>query len=624
MSALDQAIIKAYAKDRPAAASGSAVSPAREAATPALPSRASSVDQLYRDGALYRFERQPVASRAAPRVPAPHLPLLPPTSPRRNVRRSMLRLLAANQASVQLETPPETPPKIARKVIIRHISHAAAPPPLGILRPVTEGALERPAAIRDDDNLQAELPPEKFAEEQEIPAIPSPAPQVAPLNVAVDQAISLDVRAEWLHESSLAPMLLLADGMSATQHPAYAQVMVQVDALGAAIVETQSLETIRLADVADPTVAAPFPTKSLEDADEPRSKVYFDTPHVQGRHRPHMRFPAPAVVPEPTAAAAEPPAGSETSSVPIALEQLAAPVDEVIEPVTAALADITAVAQLQEFELQPLADELPFAEAFEAALASDLIPLADEPVPEPSTEEAPVDPRAARPAIPVWEVDRFHWPKTCEKLLADESGYLATAGDKLLAAVQDGLRVLGVTGSRRGEGRSTLALCLARAAAKAGIQVAVMDADFARPQLASKLGLETAFGWQDAALGKIPLSEAAIKSLADNITVLPLESSAATRRLSLADPRATATIRAAAATFELVILDLGPVAAGEELAFPRGEGCPLDAAIVVRDLRFATASEGEVVGHMLHDLGVEAVGIAENFVIEEELPATSV
>jgi Mrp family chromosome partitioning ATPase len=151
-----------------------------------------------------------------------------------------------------------------------------------------------------------------------------------------------------------------------------------------------------------------------------------------------------------------------------------------------------------------------------------------------------------------------------------------------------------------------------------------MDADFARPQIASKLGLETAHGWQDAALGKIPLSEAAIKSLADDITVLPLESSSVVKRLSLADPRVTATIRAVAATFELVILDLGPIQAGERIAFPRDEASPLDAAIVVRDARFSTTIEGEIIGHMLQDLGVEAVGIAENFVIDEEIPATSV
>jgi hypothetical protein len=151
-----------------------------------------------------------------------------------------------------------------------------------------------------------------------------------------------------------------------------------------------------------------------------------------------------------------------------------------------------------------------------------------------------------------------------------------------------------------------------------------MDADFARPQLASKIALEVAYGWQDAALGRIPLSEAAIKSIQDGVTALPLESALVSRGLSLADPRVTATIRAAAATFELLILDLGPIGPGEHLAFPPGENCPLDAAIVVRDLRFATATESGVLCESLQDAGIEAVGIAENFVIEDELPATSV
>jgi Mrp family chromosome partitioning ATPase len=222
------------------------------------------------------------------------------------------------------------------------------------------------------------------------------------------------------------------------------------------------------------------------------------------------------------------------------------------------------------------------------------------------------------PAAPVWEVDRFHWPRTCEKLLADKSGYLACAGEKLVAAARDGLKTLAITGSRRGEGRTTLALCLARAAAKAGIHVALLDADFARPMLASRLGLEIAHGWQDAALGHIPLSEAAVKSLADNVTVLPLEITSARRSLSLSDPRVTATLRAAAATFELVIVDLGPLGPGEGIVFPAGERCPLDAAVVVRDLRFASGEESQDVGERLSDAGIEAVGVAENFVAEEE------
>lgn len=267
-------------------------------------------------------------------------------------------------------------------------------------------------------------------------------------------------------------------------------------------------------------------------------------------------------------------------------------------------------------------------------LASDLIPHTSpgklppidagspkEVVPPPAAShtdsESPTTP-SARP--PVWEVDRFHWPRTCQKLLADEEGYLAQAGEKLRAAVQDGMRILAITGSRRGEGRSTLALCLARVAARAGLNAAVMDGDFARPQLASKLGVEVAHGWQDAALGTIPLSEAAIWSREDALTLMPLTMGPATRSLSLADPRVTATLRAAAATFDLVVLDLGPIAPGEMLAFPPGEACPLDAAIVVRDTRLTEPAESEAVGRMLQAAGLEAVGIAENFVVAEEAP----
>ncbi len=243
----------------------------------------------------------------------------------------------------------------------------------------------------------------------------------------------------------------------------------------------------------------------------------------------------------------------------------------------------------------------------------------------PVVESAPLEPAVPeptvpkRPYIPLWEVDRFTWPALCDKLMHDPNGYFASASQKLLSVVRGGLKVLGITGSRRGEGRTTLALCLARAAAQAGIHVALVDADFARPQLATMLGLETAYGWQEAATGKIPLSEAAVKSLADRLTVLPLEVSTTSAPLSLADPRVTATLRATAATFELVIVDLGPLGATTEVLFPPGESCPLDAAVVVRDTRYASVNESRLAGDRLYDAGIEAVGIAENFVTQPEL-----
>src|SRR5204862_7147872 len=102
------------------------------------------------------------------------------------------------------EAPSESP-RIARKVIIRHISHAAAPPPLGILR--SGAAMHRSG--------QAELPPETIADEPTPlpPTYPLPvvAPQVAPLNIALADISPIQVRGEWDHEAAMAPMVLIAD-----------------------------------------------------------------------------------------------------------------------------------------------------------------------------------------------------------------------------------------------------------------------------------------------------------------------------------------------------------------------------------------------------------------------------
>jgi Mrp family chromosome partitioning ATPase len=487
-------------------------------------------------------------------------------------------MLAANSSVGAPETPPEPPPRIARKVIIRHISHAAAPPPLGILR-------AGPSAI---PSIESELPPETIINEPAptAPTNPLPSvPQIAPLNVAFDNISPIQVRGAWDHDAALAPMVLVSNVKP--QDAPSTLVNVQLDALATAEEAANAWNLRRPDALASDPAAMPFAAKSLDDCEEPRIQIRFDSPHAHSRQRPHAKF---GMTQEEKAAASDSPAVPE------------------IQP---------------EPELH-ITEDLDFAESPDEPLASDLIPPGDEITNKVSEESSPKPASAAKPAVPLWEVDRFHWPRTCEKLFADEHGYLSRAGEKLLAAMQDGLKVLAITGSRRGEGRTTLALCLARAAAQAGIQVAVMDADFARPQLASKVALEITYGWQDAALGQIPLSEAAVKSLADNITLLPLEPSTAARSLSLADPRVTATIRAAAATFELLILDLGPLTSSDRVAFPPDEKCPFDAAIVVRDLRFATASESERLGHTLHDAGVEAVGIAENFVIEDEIPATSV
>jgi Mrp family chromosome partitioning ATPase len=636
MSALDQAFIKAYAKDPAADSAPVAVVasvPMRPTAATARRASAHQVEQLYHDGALYRVETPRVAGRAAV-VPQPHGAMLPPTSPRRTVRRSVLRLLA-NQAATGLpELPPGPPQRVARKVIIRHISHSATPAPLGRLRStLTQSFAAEPEALyapepRPSPKPAAELPPETIADEPPaaapLPALPSPAtaapivsPNTAPLNVALDEVPQFAVQGYWKQGEPAPATLVVADAVHLPEIDSAPLVTVSLDSLIAAEVAIRQHRAADNAVAAEPAMTR-FAAKALDDHDQSQVTFRVDAEHPQPAPRPHARF-RPAEEQEETLVTLPPPAvqAPPTEQAPVEIEQSAeAPTVQEVAYVEAEAIDELATAP-------EAALDLTFAEPLAGRSPDDLMLLDSEPADE-ATLLDDEDPPSAAKQSPLWEIDRFQWPRTCQKLFADEHSYLAHASGKLLAAVQDGLKVLAITGSRRGEGRSTLALCLARSAAQAGIQVAVMDADFARPQLASKIGLEIAYGWQDAALGKVPLSEAAVKSLADNITVLPLETSAAGRSLSLADPRVTATVRAAAATFELLILDLGPIGPGEALAFPPGERCPLDAAIVVRDLRFATAAESEAIGQGLQDAGVEAVGIAENFAVEEELPVTSV
>ncbi len=601
MSALDQALTKAYAKNRAPVTASPVAMPAKDSRQAPQAPRASvvnAVERIYHDGSLYRVESHGAGKRAAGGPPPAHLTTLPPTSPRRSVRRSLLRMLAAQPTAIPAE-PQESPPRVARKVIIRHISHSAAPPPLGLLRSAAPipPALFIPPAPPMPRPPQVELPPEVFTEEPAPKNSPPAKPEHAPLNLDSASVGPIDVCGDWNYEGALAPQVLIAN-TDKSETP-WAVVSVELDAMTA--IETAARESAEQAArlLANAAVAS-FAAKSLEDHEEPRPRFRLDSAHASSVPTSHAKFPVSATD------------ESELLEI-VPLESTS----EAIEELQLTLDEAATI----ESELP----ELTFAEAAPEALASDLKP-AEAPVAQTVEGTSPAAESIAdvKPASPLWEVDQFHWPRTCEKLFADDQGYLARAGDKLLAAVQDGLRVLAITGTRRGEGRTTLALCLARAAARAGVQVAVMDADFARPQLASKIALDVAYGWQDAALGKIPLSEAAIKSLQDRVTVLPLESAAVTRGLSLADPRVTATIRAAAATFELLILDMGPTSTSEQLTFPPGEACPFDAAIVVRDLRFATATESQSVGEALQDTGVEAVGIAENFVIEDEIPATSV
>ena len=197
---------------------------------------------------------------------------------------------------------------------------------------------------------------------------------------------------------------------------------------------------------------------------------------------------------------------------------------------------------------------------------------------------------AEAPLCPAFETQRFHWPRKVEVLIAAAGGDFAAFAEELEDRSRAGRKTLLVTGTERGEGRTTLVLALARLAANRGLRTVVVDLDLHSPQVAEQLGIRPELGWDDVQAERLRIDEALIESIDDRVTLLPL-------RNGYANPRAlagTGFLRAATdrlrAEFDVVLLDVGPLGDDGDtidLAAALG-GCTLDDALVVRDRRRVT------------------------------------
>jgi Mrp family chromosome partitioning ATPase len=216
---------------------------------------------------------------------------------------------------------------------------------------------------------------------------------------------------------------------------------------------------------------------------------------------------------------------------------------------------------------------------------------------------------------PAFETRRFQWPRNVEVLIAAAGGEFATFAEQLEERCREGCRTLLVTGTERGEGRTTLVLALARLAANRGLRTVAVDVDLQAPQLAEQLGVRPETGWDDAQAERLSVADALIESLDDRLSLLPL-------RGGFANPRALAGggfLRDAVAclreNFDLILLDVGPLgddAAAIDLAAALG-GCSLDDALVVRDRRRISSKQLHETCRRTAALGVRHWDVVENF-----------
>jgi Mrp family chromosome partitioning ATPase len=221
---------------------------------------------------------------------------------------------------------------------------------------------------------------------------------------------------------------------------------------------------------------------------------------------------------------------------------------------------------------------------------------------------------AAGSPQPALEVDEVRWPPICKSLLTSHAQAFEGLRSQLQPDLEAGRKVIAITGAVRGEGRTTLALCLAKHWIAGGIKVAIVDADFSSPQIASQLGLGIESGWETALEGQNHVWDVMIESKTDRLAILPLNSPPAKDAVPNLPLRVAANLLELAEQYELVIVDAGPMTSGSITEIWLQPGSGIDGWIVVHDERRGSAAALANLTLRLADAKQMQLGIAEMLV----------
>jgi succinoglycan biosynthesis transport protein ExoP len=123
-------------------------------------------------------------------------------------------------------------------------------------------------------------------------------------------------------------------------------------------------------------------------------------------------------------------------------------------------------------------------------------------------------------------------------------------------------KVIGLTSSLPNEGKSTLAISLARLISQGGGKVVLVDGDLRNPVLSKRLTPVAQTGVVEAILGKTKLEDAIWRDAATGLNFLPAVNFARNAQTSdiLSSPQAEAIFRELRNAYDYVIVDLSPLA----------------------------------------------------------------
>ena len=200
-----------------------------------------------------------------------------------------------------------------------------------------------------------------------------------------------------------------------------------------------------------------------------------------------------------------------------------------------------------------------------------------------------------------------------EQLIRRCGAQLQPAVRTLLAADDAGRSLHGVGAQVAGTGCTTLVACLARLLVDAGKTVAIVDANFAKPGLASHLGLAAETGWEDVLSGRVSLAEAVVHSLGDRVSLLPLAIGGPAAASRLETIHASVTAGVLRYHYDIVLFDLGVVACPQQGPIARRviQQCRLDGALVASG-RGAAAAQPQQLLRSAPELATICLGVVEN------------
>jgi succinoglycan biosynthesis transport protein ExoP len=129
------------------------------------------------------------------------------------------------------------------------------------------------------------------------------------------------------------------------------------------------------------------------------------------------------------------------------------------------------------------------------------------------------------------------------------------------AFVSEGTKVLALTSALAGEGKTTTAICFARAAARAGAKVLMIDCDIRQRSLTRELKLDVETGLWEALTTGLRRASMIVTDPVGKVDILPVTGREATQDNVVGSPAMRTLLDELRADYDLIILDCPPVLA---------------------------------------------------------------